>query len=132
MRKSFVAIDFAAGSSRALPPEARQLVHRTLSEGGSANEGGPESQVLALSAEYASVPIRSPATSIILAETVRRSPEASVSRKRPWTVFLLIQNLLKLADFAGVGVSGKVSVVFTQCGPLVYQWKGIYCGPEVK
>ena len=125
MKNRFGAAGFDPGSSGVSGSEACPLVRCDCNEGVSANEAAPESRVLAVSAEYNSVPMRFPANSIVLAETARRR-EATVSDKRPWAVFQFIWNFLKLSDFADAGLLGKISVVFTTCGPLVYQWERVY------
>ena len=95
-------------------------------------DSAAQSQILALSAEYVSMPMRSPATSIILAEAVRRSQEGIEPRRRSRPAAVLIRNLLKFMHLVQVELAGKVSIVFTPCGPMVYQWKATCCGPEGK
>lgn len=95
-------------------------------------DSAAQSQVLALSADYVSVPTRPPATSIILAEAVRRSQEAIELRRRSRPPAVLICYLLKFVRLAQVELAGKVSIVFTPSGPLVYQWKATCCGPDGK
>jgi len=90
-----------------------------------APDSAEQSQILALSAEYVSVPMRSPATSTILAEAVRRSQEATESPRRSRPAAVLIRDFLKFGRLAQVELAGKVSIVFTPCGPMVYQWKAI-------
>jgi hypothetical protein len=77
-------------------------------------------QGLLLRSEY-TVPRRSPATSIILAEAVRRGQRARKSRYlsraaalfRPW---------FELARQANADLDAKVSTIFTPAGPLAYRW----------
>jgi len=63
---------------------------------------------LALSPDHASVPERSPATSIVLAEAVRRSASF----------------LPGVIGTSKVGLDPQVSLALTPTGPLVYQWLG--------
>jgi hypothetical protein len=80
-----------------------------------------ETSILALSPELASVPRRSPETSIVLAEVTRRQREASEEKSGSCPVWEF---------FAGLGnwpmatpvFSAKISLVHTVNGPLVYQW----------
>ncbi|MGA8658979.1 MAG: hypothetical protein WB586_22855 [Chthoniobacterales bacterium] len=97
-----------------------------------APDSAAPSQILALSADYVSVPMRSPVTSIILAEAVRRSQETVELRRRSRPAAVLIRNLLKLVRLAQVELAGKVSIAFTPCGPIVYQWTASGYGPEGK
>jgi hypothetical protein len=97
-----------------------------------APDSAAQSQVLALSVDYVSVPMRSPATSIILAEAVRRSQEAIELRRRSRPAAMLICYLLKFVRLAQFELAGKVSIVFTPCGPTVYQWNASCYGPEGK
>ena len=61
------------------------------------------------------------------------SPAAAVSSKRKpvshgafrGAVLGLIQDLFKFVCSINVHLAGKVSIVFTPCGPLVYQWKNV-------
>jgi hypothetical protein len=81
---------------------------------------GTGSQGLFLRSEHASVPMRSPATSIILAEAVRRGQKARKSHYisrlsaflRPWLEFV------RPAD---VALDAKISTIFTPAGPMVYR-----------
>ena len=77
-----------------------------------------ETSILALSPELASVPRRSPETSIVLAEVTRRQRQAAEEKSRNCPVWEF---------FAGLSgnwpiLSANVSLVHTVNGPLVYQW----------
>jgi hypothetical protein len=77
-----------------------------------------ETSILALSPELASVPRRSPETSIVLAEVTRRQRQAAEekSRSRPvWEFFAGLSGNWPI-------LSANVSLVHTVNGPLVYQW----------
>jgi hypothetical protein len=80
-----------------------------------------QARVHALSPEYASLPARSRATFITLAETVRPG-EGVESPNGPRGLAKFIKSLLNAAPFSTVGLGGKISIVFTPGGPLVYQW----------
>ena len=92
---------------------------------------GTGSQDLFLRSERASVPMRSPATSIILAEAVRRGRQVrkssyisrAVAFLRPWLEFV------RQAD---VALDAKVSTIFTRAGPLVYRWRQSELGSIIK
>jgi hypothetical protein len=81
-----------------------------------------EPSILALAPELASVPMRSPETSIILAEAARRQRQAAEEkpRIRPLQEFFagLLGNWPLERPFPGA----NVSVALTVNGPLVYQW----------
>jgi RNA polymerase sigma factor (sigma-70 family) len=79
-------------------------------------------QAFAPPAGYASVPLRSPATSIILAEAVRRSLEGRRHR-RSRAVLGLFRIFLKPGRSPHVAFGDHLSVFFTPGGPLVYGWK---------
>lgn len=80
-------------------------------------------QALVLRSEYASVPMRSPATSIILAEAFRRGQEARESRRISRAAAIIIRRLLEFASFANAGLDTKISTILTPGGPLVYRWQ---------
>jgi hypothetical protein len=76
-------------------------------------------RIHALAPEYASLPVRSRAT---LAEPVRRGREGVESPNGPSGLAKFIKSLLNAAPFSTVDLGGKISIVFTPGGPLVYQW----------
>ena len=82
--------------------------------------GATDTQALVPRSEYASVPLRSPTTLIILAEAVRRSEKAPESRNISRTAAAIIRSLL--SPFAIAGLDAEISTVFTPGGPLVYRW----------
>ena len=77
-------------------------------------------QSLVLRSGYASVPLRSPATSIILAEAVRRSEKAPESRNISRAAGAIIRSLF--SPFAIGAPDAEISTVLTPGGPLVYRW----------
>jgi hypothetical protein len=79
-----------------------------------------DTQALVLRSEYASVPLRSPASSIILAEAVRRSERAPESRNISHVAAAIIRSLF--SPFAIGGLDAEISTVLTPGGPLVYRW----------
>lgn len=82
-----------------------------------------DTQAVVLDYRYASVPMRSPATSIILAETVRRGQQARESRNISRAAAAIIRRLLQFVSFANVGLDTKISTILTPGGPLAYRWQ---------
>jgi hypothetical protein len=65
------------------------------------------------------VPIRSPRTSILLAEAIRRRREARKPRfRRPWFLCLISQ-LFDSAPFNAIATRKRPELFFTGAGPLV-------------
>jgi hypothetical protein len=81
-----------------------------------------EASILVLSPELASIPIRSPETSIILAEAVRRQRQAA--ERKPCTCPLRAFFARSLGNWPleRPVLSANVSVVLTVNGPFIYQW----------
>ena len=79
---------------------------------------------LALSPDHASVPERSPATSIVLAEAVRGSARAQEAKSIPRAIARFIRFLPGVIGTSKVGLDPQVSLALTPTGPLVYQWRG--------
>ena len=85
------------------------------------NLAGTGPQGLLLRSEYASVPRRSPETSVILAEAVRRGQQARKSRyiSRAAGFFRSWLEFLRQTD---ADLDAKVPTILTPAGPLVYRW----------
>ena len=81
-----------------------------------------ETSILALSPELASVPRRSPETSIVLAEVTRRQRQAAEEKSRSCPFLAFSGGLLGNCPTARPILSANVSLVHTVNGPLVYQW----------
>jgi hypothetical protein len=81
-----------------------------------------EASILALSPELATIPIRSPETSIILAEVARRQREAAEQKRPTNPVQAFFARLVSDWRLENPITSANVSVVLTVNGPLVYQW----------
>jgi hypothetical protein len=81
-----------------------------------------QASILALSPELASIPRRSPQTSIILAEVARRQREATEQRRRTGPLQAFFARLLANRRLEKPIVNANVSVALTVNGPLVYQW----------
>ena len=81
-----------------------------------------ETSILALSPELASVPTRSPETSIVLAEVTRRQRQAAEEKSRSCPVWEFFGGLLGNCPTARPILSANVSLVHTVSGLLVYQW----------
>jgi len=81
-------------------------------------------EVIGLAAELTGIRLRSPQTSIILAEAVRRNRES----RRPNEIVSVVRRLpAGLFDHdIGKHTPASPSVVFTPSGPLVYQWRDAY------
>lgn len=72
---------------------------------------------------HASVPVRSPATSIILAEAVRRRARANDAKSVPRAIAKFIRLLAAVISPSKVESDAQVSLALTPAGPLVYQWR---------
>ena len=81
-----------------------------------------ETSILAFSPELASVPRRSPETSIVLAEVTRRQRQAAEEKSRSHSVWEFFAGLSGNWPMARPILSANVSLVHTVNGPLVYQW----------
>jgi hypothetical protein len=81
-----------------------------------------EASILALAPELTSIPIRSPETSIILAEAVRRQRQAAEEKPRTRALRGVFAGLLGRRSLESPIPDANVSVVLTVNGPLVYQW----------
>lgn len=81
-----------------------------------------EAAFLALAPELATVPRRSPETSIILAEVARRQREAAEQRARSTPLQVFLAKLFGSRRLQKPIMSANVSVALTMNGPLVYQW----------
>jgi hypothetical protein len=81
---------------------------------------GTGSQDLFLRSEHASVPMRSPATSIILVEALRRGQQARESSYVSRAAAFLL-SWLEFVRQADVALDAKVSTILTPAGPLVYR-----------
>jgi hypothetical protein len=88
-------------------------------------------QDLFLRSEHASVPMRSPATSIVLAEAVRRGQQARESSCSSRAAAFL-PPWLEFVRQADVALDTKVSTIFTPAGPLVYRWRQNELGSIIK
>ena len=80
-----------------------------------------QDSLFASAAEFASIALRSPETSIILAEAASRNREP---RKRTRIVEIVWRSLSILFDCTTCSEAvPDISMVFTPNGPLVYQWQ---------
>jgi hypothetical protein len=71
----------------------------------------------------ASVPVRSPATSIILAEAVRRRARANEAKNATRAIARFIRFLPAVIGPSEIESDAQVSLALTPAGPLVYQWR---------
>ena len=81
-----------------------------------------ETSIFALSPELASVPRRSPETSIVLAEVTRRQRRVAEEKSHSCPVWEFFAGLSGYWPMARPILSANVSLVHTVNGPLVYQW----------
>jgi len=81
-----------------------------------------QTSILDPAPELACIPIRSPETSIILAEAVRRERQAAEEKPRTCPLQEFFAGLLGNYPLESSVLSANVSVVLTANGPLVYQW----------
>jgi hypothetical protein len=79
---------------------------------------------LALSPDHASAPVRSRATSIDLAEAVRRCARAQVAKSIPRAIARFIHFFPGVIGTSKIELDPQVSLALTPTGPLVYQWRG--------
>jgi hypothetical protein len=71
----------------------------------------------------ASVPVRSPATSIILAEAVRRRARVNEAKNAIRAIARFIRFLPAVIGPSKIESDAQVSLALTPAGPLVYQWR---------
>jgi len=77
---------------------------------------------IALSPDHASVPVRPPATSIVLAEAVRGSARAQEAKSIPRAIARFIRFLPGVIGTSKIELDPQLSLALTPTGPLVYQW----------